>query len=98
VLEKIPGLLELADEIGRIGNAASLSDAGVATLTAMAAAEGAYYNVLINLEGLKALDQSAEPEFFGETLGRAKNAMARCEELAAAGRRTVREKLEQALD
>ncbi|PID80748.1 glutamate formimidoyltransferase [bacterium DOLZORAL124_64_63] len=98
VLEKIPGLLELADEIGRIGNAASLSDAGVAVLTAMTGAEGAYYNVLINLEGLKDLDQSAEPEFFDETLARAKKAMARCEELAAASRKAVRQKLEQALD
>lgn len=98
VLEKIPGLLKLADEIGRIGNAASLSDAGVATLTGLAGAEGAYYNVLINLEGLKELDQSGEPGFFEETLGRAKKAMAESEGLAAASRKAVREKLERALD
>ncbi len=98
VLEKVPGLLKLADEIGKIGNAASLSDAGVAVLTAMAGAEGAYYNVLINLDGLKDLDQSGELGFFAETLGRAKTAMAECENLAAESRGAVRRKLEEALE
>ncbi len=98
VLEKVPGLLKLATEIGEIGNAASLSDAGVAVLTALAGAEGAYYNVLINLDGLKELDQSGEPGFLEETLGRAKNAMAESETLAAESRKAVRTKLEQALE
>lgn len=98
VLDRIPELLDLADEIGRIGNAASLSDAGVAVLTALTAAEGAYYNVLINLEGLKELDQSAEPEFLARTLAAARDTMALCEEKAAASRRRVREKLENALE
>ena len=97
VLERIPGLLKLADEIAKIGNAASLSDAGVATLTGLAGAEGAYYNVLINLDGLRELDQSAAPDFLAETLGRAKKAMADCEALAADSRNAVRKKLEQAL-
>jgi glutamate formiminotransferase/formiminotetrahydrofolate cyclodeaminase len=35
------------------GNQNSLSDAGVAGLTASAAAEGALYNVLINLQGIQ---------------------------------------------
>ena len=55
----------------------------MAVLAGMAGAEGAYYNVLINLESLQELDQSAEPDFLAETLGRAQKAMARCEELAA---------------
>ena len=97
VLEKVPELLELAAEIGEIGNAASLSDAGVAILTALTAAEGAYYNVLINLEGLKALDQSAEPAFLAETLKRARATMARCEELASASRAKIRGRLEENL-
>jgi glutamate formiminotransferase / formiminotetrahydrofolate cyclodeaminase len=97
VLEKVPGLLVLAAEIGKIGNAASLSDAGVAVLTGLAGAEGAYYNVLINLEGLQELDQSAEPDFLKETLARAKTAMAKCEALAAGSRSEVRQKLEKAL-
>jgi len=98
VLEKVPGLLKLAAEIGQIGNAASLSDAGVAVLTGLAGAEGAYYNVLINLEGLKELDQSAEPAFLKETLERAKKAMGECEALAAQSRSDVRGKLEKALE
>jgi glutamate formiminotransferase/formiminotetrahydrofolate cyclodeaminase len=97
VLEKIPALLELADEIGKIGNAASLSDAGVAVLTAMAGAEGAYYNVLINLESLKDCDQSAAPDFAAETLARARAAQGRCEELTAEYRARVRDQLEKAL-
>lgn len=98
VLEKVPGLLKLSAEIGQIGNAASLSDAGVAVLTALAGAEGAYYNVLINLDGLKDLDQSGEPGFLEETLGRARKAMAESETLAAESRNTVRRKLEEALE
>ncbi|MBN2199193.1 MAG: glutamate formimidoyltransferase [Candidatus Aminicenantes bacterium] len=53
VLEKSIDLLKLAKKIARIGNKNSLSDAGVAGLTALAAAEGAYYNVRINLPSLK---------------------------------------------
>ncbi len=98
VLEKVPALLKLAEEISKIGNAPSLSDAGVAVLTALAGAEGAYYNVLINLEGLKKLDQSGEPGFYDDALRRARHAMAECETLAATSRATVRKKLEDALE
>ncbi len=97
VLEACPELLELAGEIARIGNANSLSDAGVAALTAMAGAEGAYYNVLINLAALKELDQGAAPGFADDARARAETALARCEELAAAVRREVRERLASAL-
>lgn len=98
VLKKIPETLELAAEIAEIGNAASLSDAGVAVLTALTGAEGAYYNVLINLEGLKELDQSEAPDYFDETLDQAKATMAICEELAAAARGKIRNQLETALN
>jgi glutamate formiminotransferase/formiminotetrahydrofolate cyclodeaminase len=98
VLEKVPALLDLAAEIGRVGNAASLSDAGVAVLAAMTGAEGAYYNVLINLESLEGCDQSEEPDFARETLARARAAMAGCEEKAAAYRTEIRSKLEKALE
>lgn len=53
VLEKSIEALKLAKEIALKGNKNSLSDAGVAGLTAQAAAEGASYNVKINLPGLK---------------------------------------------
>jgi len=56
VLEKSINLMKLAKKIARIGNKNSLSDAGVAGLAAMAAAEGAHYNVRINLTSLKSED------------------------------------------
>jgi len=46
-------LLKLAKVVARKGNRNSLSDAGVAALTARAAADGAYYNVRINLPGIR---------------------------------------------
>jgi glutamate formiminotransferase/formiminotetrahydrofolate cyclodeaminase len=98
VLEKVPPVLELAGEIGRIGNRNSLSDAGVAALAGMAGAEGAYYNVLINLDGLRDLDQSAAPSFIADTRRAAADALARCEELADGVKQTIRGGLEAALD
>lgn len=53
VLEKSIDALNLAREIALKGNKNSLSDAGVAGLTAQAAAEGAYYNIKINLPNLQ---------------------------------------------
>jgi len=46
-------LIKLARTAARRGNKNSLSDAGVAALAARTAAEGAAYNVRINLSGLK---------------------------------------------
>jgi glutamate formiminotransferase/formiminotetrahydrofolate cyclodeaminase len=97
VLERIPELLALADEIAIIGNQNSLSDAGVAALTGLAAAEGAYYNVAINLASLKALDQSEAPGFAADAQARAAAALAVSEERGQAARRRVRERLEAAL-
>ncbi len=45
--------VKLAREAALKGNRNSVSDAGVAGLVAQAAGEGAYYNVLINLPGIK---------------------------------------------
>jgi glutamate formiminotransferase/formiminotetrahydrofolate cyclodeaminase len=53
VLAAAAELIELAEVVARKGNRNSLSDAGVAGLTAQAAGEGAYYNVRINLPGIK---------------------------------------------
>ncbi len=53
VLEKSIKALNLAREIALKGNKNSLSDAGVAGLTAQAAAEGGYYNIKINLPNLQ---------------------------------------------
>ena len=56
VLEKSIEALKMAKDIALKGNKNSLSDAGVAGLMAQAAAEGAYYNVKINLPGLEDAD------------------------------------------
>ena len=53
VLEKSIELLKLAKKAAQKGNRNSMSDAGVAALAARAAAEGAYYNVRINLPGIQ---------------------------------------------
>lgn len=53
VLQKCMHLLKLAKEVALSGNKNSLSDAGVAGLTAQAAAEAAYYNVRINLPNIR---------------------------------------------
>ena len=53
VLEKSTKALELAKEIAKHGNKNSISDAGVAGLTAQTAAEGAYYNIIINLPNIE---------------------------------------------
>ncbi|MCD4786089.1 MAG: glutamate formimidoyltransferase [Candidatus Eremiobacteraeota bacterium] len=45
--------LDLAMEAAMKGNKNSVSDAGVAALTACASAHGAYYNVMINLPGIE---------------------------------------------
>jgi glutamate formiminotransferase/formiminotetrahydrofolate cyclodeaminase len=53
VLRKAVELLELALSVALRGNTNSLSDAGVAALAAQAAAEGAYYNIRINLPNIQ---------------------------------------------
>jgi len=45
--------LELAKKAALMGNINSISDAGVSALTAYASAEGAYYNIKINLKSIK---------------------------------------------
>ncbi len=53
VLEMSLKALELARSVALHGNKNSVSDAGVAGLTAQTAAEGAYYNVVINLPDIQ---------------------------------------------
>ena len=52
VLEKLPVVLDLVEELVEKGNSNSLSDVGVAALTSGSSASGAYMNVIINLSGL----------------------------------------------
>jgi glutamate formiminotransferase/formiminotetrahydrofolate cyclodeaminase len=63
VLEKSVQAAKLSKRIAEIGNQNSLSDAGVAGLTARTAAIGAYYNVLINLQSI------TDKEFIKKTFG-----------------------------
>ena len=63
VLEKAKEAAEMALTAAQKGNENSLSDSGVAGLAAAAAAEGALYNVMINLE-------SIEDEKFKEELAK----------------------------
>lgn len=65
VLEKSLELVELAWLAASQGNRNSVSDAGVAGLTARSCGLGAYYNVRINLPGLK------DEKFKKKTLSRA---------------------------
>ncbi|MFB3845435.1 MAG: glutamate formimidoyltransferase [Candidatus Cloacimonadaceae bacterium] len=44
--------MKLAQRISQIGNLNAVSDAGVAALTALSGAKGAYYNILINSKSL----------------------------------------------
>ncbi len=65
VVRRSVACLKLARAAALEGNQNSLSDAGVAGLTAQAAAEGAYFNVRINLPGIK------DKEFKSRTLAEA---------------------------
>ncbi len=93
VLTRVPALLELVDEIARIGNQNSLSDAGVAALTAQAGAEGAFFNVAINLAALADLDASEEPDFADSCRREAAAAIATCDTRSQEIRRRVRDRL-----
>ncbi len=83
LLGRMPEALALAVQAGEHGNQNSLSDAGVAVLCARAAAEGAYYNVVINLAGV------SDEGFRAATLAEAGAALARVRETAEAAARRV---------
>ncbi|HEY9785049.1 MAG TPA: glutamate formimidoyltransferase [Candidatus Obscuribacterales bacterium] len=68
VLKRAHASFDLIEPVVEKGNPNSLSDAGVAGLMALAAAEGAFYNVLINLAGF----DSNEKEFVNNTSSEAK--------------------------
>jgi glutamate formiminotransferase/formiminotetrahydrofolate cyclodeaminase len=97
VLERTPDLLARVAEIAAIGNANSLSDAGVAALTALAAAEGAWYNVLINLGALARLPATEEPDFPADARARGAAALTAAVRTADEVRATVHRRLEAAL-
>lgn len=73
VLEKAVGLAELAYEAASQGNKNSVSDAGVAGLVARSCGLGAFYNVRINLPGIK------DENFKKKTLTRAEQLVRKLE-------------------
>jgi glutamate formiminotransferase/formiminotetrahydrofolate cyclodeaminase len=77
VLEKSRTAAELALAVAREGNRNSLSDAGVAGLTAAVCAEGALYNVLINTQ------EMPDGPYRSETRTQARNMCAAVMEIAA---------------
>lgn len=87
VLEKTQETVELALIMAEKGNQNSLSDSGVAGLTAAAAAEGALYNVMINLAGI---DDEA---FKAEIAQKAAQVNAKVQEIAAQVKKILYEKL-----
>ena len=90
VLEKSISLLELAKIVALKGNRNSLSDAGVAGLIAEAAAQGAYYNVKINLPGIQ------DDAFKEEISKKADSLEEKASELGEELRRLIREDLDKA--
>jgi glutamate formiminotransferase/formiminotetrahydrofolate cyclodeaminase len=87
VVQGAADLLECAEEISRIGASSALSDVGVAALAGLAAAEGAYDNVLINLPDLSDSVKSAELR------GKAESQI----EKARVHSRTIRKKIDEEL-
>jgi formiminotetrahydrofolate cyclodeaminase len=79
--------MKLAKTIAEKGNENSISDAGVAGLMAMAAVDGAWYNVRINLTSL------ADGDFVVKTKEEAAAIHKEAEGLAAAIRERVESKL-----
>jgi formiminotetrahydrofolate cyclodeaminase len=73
------------------GNPNAASDAGVAGLMARAAALGAYYNVLINLAGIK------EKAWRTKTLNRADSALGQAGRKSGQLEKILRKKLRQPL-
>jgi len=76
VLEKSVAALQLAKEVATHGNKNSISDAGVAGLAARTAAEGAFYNVLINIPNIQ------DKKFSRDTKKKAVNLNKKAEKLS----------------
>ncbi|NIM20375.1 MAG: glutamate formimidoyltransferase [Candidatus Latescibacteria bacterium] len=83
--------VEVVEAVARSGNVNSLSDAGVAALSLRAAAEGALFNVLINLPGIS--DAEYVKETHRDAISTAGEVDARCQEVV----KKVREELNRPL-
>lgn len=79
--------LELAQRVAKIGNINALSDAGVAALTALAAAKAANFNVLINISGI------TDESYITKTKAEAAELIKKCEDLATGIEKDVQSRL-----
>ncbi len=89
VLRRSVQALDAAALAAKHGNPNCVSDAGVAALCALACAEGAFYNVRINLKGLG--EESAA--FTRDTASEAESLLARAQDASDAIRKDVRARL-----
>jgi len=77
VLENCITALKIAKEVATSGNKNSLSDSGVAALTAEAGAVGAFYNVIINLPDIE------DEKFKSDTEKKASDLLNKAQQLGA---------------
>ncbi|MBI4722599.1 MAG: glutamate formimidoyltransferase [Candidatus Stahlbacteria bacterium] len=87
VIRKAKTVIELAAICAEKGNVNSISDAGVAVIEARTAAQGALYNVLINLGGIK------DEEFKAQAKAETDELMCSITELAQKVEEVVKSKL-----
>ena len=87
VMTKSLEVLKLTRPVAEKGNVNSISDAGVAGLMAMAAVDGAFYNVKINLGGI------SDDKFVKKTREEAERIAAEAKKLADEIRSIVESKL-----
>lgn len=92
VMKRASETFALIEQAVEKGNPNSLSDAGVAGLMALSAVEGAYYNVLINLDGFDKNDKQAQ-DFAKATEKEASLLMAGARSVAEKIRKNVLERL-----
>src|SRR6185295_2528580 len=90
VLRRAVAALDLAESTSRRGNPNSLSDAGVAALAGLCCAEGAFYNVRINL---KSLTEAESAHFVASTTAEAASLLAEAQQRADRIRAEVRTRL-----
>jgi len=92
VMKMCSSSFDLIEQAVEKGNPNSLSDAGVAGLMALAGTEGAYYNVLINLDGFDKNDKGLN-EFVKTTEKEATDLMEKTRQRAEKVRQKVLQKL-----